>query len=1128
MRAIAERYIELPNTRRDGGQSEVFKAVDLHREGSNVAVKLIPATPDEIHRILFARESAALGRLDHPNVAALLDSGIDQGSGSYFLVFKWIPETLNDWRARQPEDLGWDDVADAVALPLADALAHSHALSVLHRDIKPSNVLFDEHGPVLADFALSKIKDQVAGASDATVIDMTSAPWAPPDQASRGSGRFDVYSLAATLLQCLTAWGLRDYHDIGRALGELNVPPDVERLLRRSLDPNPAARPADGRVFQFELRRIQAARNNKFRGRKTVWFSLKPEVRRSLEQAGSGASAESVISAHLGAANHVVPRPTRFADGHAELTPETCFLVGDQIELTLVFDSPRQKLTCVRAEIKSFEDLDRRRRDANAFVYDRRDVDWSAASPASIVTAATTAMDLNTQLAAAIQDAQDKAGEKIRQKRLDDWSRLIDAKEQFERRLEEPIAYKKVNRSGTKFELEADQAPTELPVDQERYARPLDAPNARGEAVRIVEVDGTAVTVHSDGPADLPVRGVLVRDRTPSQAAIRRQKDALAALREDRCARPHLRELVLDPAVALEPVHVELTEAREGLDEDKKIAVSRALGAPDFFLVQGPPGTGKTSFICELIRQHLSRRPTDTVLLVSQMHVAIDNAITRLEGAGVGSVVRLSGRDENVDPEAAHLLLSAKLKAWAEQVRARARAGMAQLAEREGVHIEHLSLALRAEEALAAIRARQKLAEALGPLDDGDRLDNEDLGEQRAELLAEYLQAESRSKDAVALVQDEAEQLGRVLPAHAEAGDLENLTTGLFGSRTSGRLGELLRAQGDWLASLSDPRSAEPIFLPTQRVVAGTCMGFLANKRVGEMQFDLCIIDEASRATAPELLVPMTRAKRWVLVGDTKQLPPMAEEVLDHEDLVADFDLDKEALTTSLFRTLLAEAPNHCSTSLVTQHRMAVPIGELISEVFYEGRLINDPVPSLDPATVTDANRLVWFSTSNRPDRFEAERLAGSTSASNRIEATQVADLVRHLERQRQEGKYARVDGARTEVLVLTGYSSQRAEIERALRHLDLDHLAVQVKTIDAVQGREADIVIFSVTRSNTAGELGFLSDNYQGRTNVALSRAREVLWIVGDTEFCASRQGPLNRVLSHIKSSQSGKVITL
>lgn len=223
-RVVADRYAEIENTRRLGGQSEVFQAADLHQGGRQVAVKIVPATSDDINRIYFERETAALRKLSHPNIASLIDSGTDASQGVYYVVLDWVDETIKDWLAAFLEPPGWDDIAEAVALPLASALAHSHSMSVLHRDIKPGNVLWTGAMPLLADFALSKIKDQVAAAGDATVVGMTTPPWAPPDQASRGSARFDVYGLAATLLQCVSGVQLRDYPDISRALDDANVP----------------------------------------------------------------------------------------------------------------------------------------------------------------------------------------------------------------------------------------------------------------------------------------------------------------------------------------------------------------------------------------------------------------------------------------------------------------------------------------------------------------------------------------------------------------------------------------------------------------------------------------------------------------------------------------------------------------------------------------------------------------------------------------------------------------------------------------------------------------------------------------------------------------------------------------
>ncbi|MGR6998333.1 AAA domain-containing protein [Yinghuangia aomiensis] len=237
-------------------------------------------------------------------------------------------------------------------------------------------------------------------------------------------------------------------------------------------------------------------------------------------------------------------------------------------------------------------------------------------------------------------------------------------------------------------------------------------------------------------------------------------------------------------------------------------------------------------------------------------------------------MVRLSSRDDSVDPDATHLLLSNKLAAWAEEIRVRARTGLASLAEREGVRIDHPSLALCAEEALATLRQRNETAELLGPLDDDDRLDNEDLAEDRAELLADYLRAVDRAATAANDVRTVAEDLEVAMPDELGEGELEQLVASLLDGHGAGqRLRELVRTHGDWLASLNDPQAAEPMFLPTQSVVAGTCMGFLANTHIQNMQFDLCIIDEASRATAPELLVPMTRAEgqRWATPSNSRR-----------------------------------------------------------------------------------------------------------------------------------------------------------------------------------------------------------------------------------------------------------------
>lgn len=1112
---IADRYAAIRGSHRQGGQGDVFKAVDLD-SGKEVAVKVIPGTKDAVNAIFFTRETDALARLDHPNVARLLDKGFDAQRGDYYIVLEWIPDSLTEWLAGLGEPPGWDDLCETIGLPLSSALAHAHANGVLHRDIKPTNVLWDGHGPLLADFGISKIKNQVAAPGDATVVDHASTPYAPPEKVTKAAANRDVHGLAATLVRCLVPYELRNYADISRALSDdvdgIDVPEQVMDLLKRCLSNDPSNRPKDGQVLDLELRKLHSNRSRKWRAQTEMAVNLTTQARTQLLKARADSIPERSIETLMGTATYAVPR--RVQKGSAViLNPDEFELVGD--ELCLVVKFTQGGMVCTRADVRDFYELEARRRSPAAVLLPSDQYIWTARQPASPLAAYRATNELHELLRQAIQDAEDRDSERFRQSRLDGWSRLIEAKEELDRKLEDPVGYRLNSRHWNTANLQLDHEPREEILDQDLLARETARPTS-GTAVSCVveEIDGDEATVRISGnPADFPEDGVLVRNRTASNTAVRRQREALGSLRDQRSLRPDLRDLVLDPASSSPAQPVEFAPINADLDDDKKVAVAKALGASDLFLVQGPPGTGKTSFICELVAQHLRARPNDRILLVSQMHVALDNAVSRLDRAGVDGLVRLSTREDQVAQEAVHLLLPNKIKAWTEEVRHRAGQGLEQLAAAADVSAPSLRLAFAAEEAAAALRLRdQRKAEleSFDPQDSDDDVENE---------LTDRL---DRAEKAAALALDTVRQQAGAVDANvAEQETIETLTqlsaACLDSKPDAARLRDIMRAQADWLASLQDPRAAELLFLPKQSVIAGTCMGFLGNQSVRDIDFDLCIVDEASRATSTELFVPMVRSRRWVLVGDTKQLPPMREEVMDHSELVDTYNLDELLGSDSLFSILVAESPNDCRESLVTQHRMARPIGQLISNTFYDKQLVHDPHPSLDGEALSGQPRVAWFSTSRRETRHEDS--AKAKSSSNSTEVDIVCRRLSRLEEMAERGELHRLDGNRIEVLVLTGYQRQLHMLDRAVRALNLPHLDTSVKTIDAVQGREADVVIFSVTRSNARLDMGFLSESFgEGRINVALSRARELLWIVGDSEFCTAKDGPLKRVLHHIE----------
>jgi superfamily I DNA and/or RNA helicase len=279
-----------------------------------------------------------------------------------------------------------------------------------------------------------------------------------------------------------------------------------------------------------------------------------------------------------------------------------------------------------------------------------------------------------------------------------------------------------------------------------------------------------------------------------------------------------------------------------------------------------------------------------------------------------------------------------------------------------------------------------------------------------------------------------------------------------------------------------------------------------------DLEFDLCILDEASKATGTEALVPMSRSRSWVLVGDPRQLPPFEDEFLRRPGILQDYNLTPADLKETVFNRLLARLPEENRLYLNVQHRMIAPIGNLVSYSFYSDRALVSPRTQCDPALVPVLPRPVtWFTTARLRNRREQPV---GTSYINRSEVDAVRRILSRLNAAVVQS------GRRYRVVVLTGYAEQRRALERAIRP-DLDSwsaLSVECNTVHAIQGREGQIAIYSVTRSNDRGKLGHLRETEL--LNVALSRAEFGLVVVGDHHFCRAVlwDNPLGRVLEYVE----------
>ena len=233
---------------------------------------------------------------------------------------------------------------------------------------------------------------------------------------------------------------------------------------------------------------------------------------------------------------------------------------------------------------------------------------------------------------------------------------------------------------------------------------------------------------------------------------------------------------------------------------------------------------------------------------------------------------------------------------------------------------------------------------------------------------------------------------------------------------------------------------------------------------------------------------------------------------------MADHELEESEVRATLFQRLASGLPDSNQHQLTVQYRMIRPIGDLISDCFYEGTLRSPLTTGLTGYELL-GKPVLWLDTSHMgKSRHENPEGGGGGSYANRTEAQIVIDRVKAIEGALDKGILHLPSGEVLDVLIIAPYRSQVAELRRRISAVKSTRMRISVESVDAVQGREADIAIFSVTRSNPGTRMGFLGPDYWRRINVALSRARFGLTIVGDAEFCQAIPGALQGVLRYVK----------
>lgn len=299
--------------------------------------------------------------------------------------------------------------------------------------------------------------------------------------------------------------------------------------------------------------------------------------------------------------------------------------------------------------------------------------------------------------------------------------------------------------------------------------------------------------------------------------------------------------------------------------------------------------------------------------------------------------------------------------------------------------------------------------------------------------------------------------------------------------------GRIKDIQEDWINRCSNLETLDYQVIKSATIIAGTCVGFLSNDFVKELDFDYVIIDEAAKATTPEMLVSIIKAKKIVLVGDQNQLPAYADKELS--PMIA--KLTKEP-KYRLFDILFDVLPDSHKQILTIQYRMRRSIGDLISQVFYNNLITTgvDDSKRIHNISMFKGKSVVWIDTSNMQGKDETDKKGGSYC--NHAENTIIKKLLTRL---KKDGELSSVNMG-----IITGYRGQKDLILKTVANNGFDKIAkeIDINTLDAFQGRENNIIIYSTVR--TKKSIGFQKE--KERVNVAFSRAKDLLIICGDMNF--------------------------
>ena len=536
------------------------------------------------------------------------------------------------------------------------------------------------------------------------------------------------------------------------------------------------------------------------------------------------------------------------------------------------------------------------------------------------------------------------------------------------------------------------------------------------------------------------------------------------------------------------------------LNNSQRNAILSALHARDLCLLQGPPGTGKTTVIAELIWQLISQSPEQKVLLTSETNLAVDNAIEKLLNKEHTIVKPLRfGKDTKFEEEGKKYSFNRILK-WIDE-------------KFVSPEYEEDSLEEKDEDEIAPDNPYNNAVQIW--MNRIAEKSHREINPKYADALKDWV---------IELTQPETEIKKYFKGKYFKYANVVGSTCSSTGSRS---------------------------FMDSYQFIFNTRPEFLKEpdkpwNRI-PVEFEAVIMDEASKATPPEMLLPLCFAKKSIVIGDHKQLPPMLNEKEFKEALSELKDdrakkiieeIDRDFIETSQFERLIMnpKVPKSIAARLNIQYRMHPKINNVIKQ-FYTGDTDEGLEPAQELIDNADKEELenpfsrhhgLWNEGFIKPDIHtiwinvdEPEEQSG-TSRVNEKEVEVVKRVLQYLKNAKGFEEYfsywekIKNEDKRLqeqEIGIISFYGHQVKKLQDIRRYAQKDlGLPIRLKTVDKFQGMERNIIIVSTVRSDKIIKGGLQGKNSDigfakapERLNVALSRARRLLIVVGNLNFFES-----------------------